>query len=115
MGGSPRISWVNVATSMPPGIPTKCTRGLQRGLFNATCCGGGASMPYHRSRVFRIEDATTVAETEFERELEIFRTEEETAQQYFFSYLSVRSLAATNGDVLKMINTTPWITAHHAM
>jgi AbiU2 len=74
-------------------------------------------MPYHRSRVFRIEDATTVAETEFERELEIFRTEEETAQQYFFSYLSVRSLAATNGDVLKMINTTPlfWITAHHAM
>jgi hypothetical protein len=55
-----------------------------------------------------------VAETEFERELEIFRTEEETAQQYFFSYCR---LAATNDDVLKMMNTTPlfWITTHHAM
>jgi len=57
------------------------------------------------------------AETEFEYELEIFRTEEETAQQYFFAYLSVRSLIATNNDVLKMVNTTPlfWKTAHHAM
>jgi len=55
--------------------------------------------------------------TEFEKELEIFRTEEETAQQYFFSYLSIRNLAAKNHDVLKMMNTAPlfWITAHHAM
>jgi hypothetical protein len=50
-------------------------------------------------------------------ELEIFRTEEETAQQYFFAYLSVRSMAAENSDVLKMMNMNPlfWVTAHHAM
>ena len=32
----------------------------------------------------------------FEDELEVFRTEEETAQQYFFAYLSVLSLAASD-------------------
>jgi hypothetical protein len=58
-----------------------------------------------------------MAETKFEEELEIFRTEEETAQQYFFSYLSVRSLAAENKAVLDVMNTAPlfWITTHHAM
>src|SRR5215469_8922436 len=52
-----------------------------------------------------------------EGELEIFRTEEEVAQQYFFSYLSVRSLAVANPAVLKMMNENPlfWITTHHAM
>jgi AbiU2 len=58
-----------------------------------------------------------VTQTKFERELEIFRTEEETAQQYFFSYLSVRSLAAKNHAVLAQMNTAPlfWATIHHAM
>jgi AbiU2 len=56
-------------------------------------------------------------QTNFEKELEIFRTEEETAQQYFFSYLSIRDLTGRNHDVLRTINTTPlfWITTHHAM
>jgi AbiU2 len=58
-----------------------------------------------------------MAQTEFEKELEVFRTEEETAQQYFFSYLSIRDLAAKNADILNVMNTTPlfWITTHHAM
>jgi hypothetical protein len=58
-----------------------------------------------------------VVQTQFEIELEIFRTEEETAQQYFFCYLSVRSLAAKNAAVLAAMNATPlfWITTHHAM
>jgi hypothetical protein len=53
----------------------------------------------------------------FEIELEVFRTEEETAQQYFFCYLSVRSLAAKSAAVLAAMNTAPlfWITTHHAM
>jgi len=53
----------------------------------------------------------------FVDELETFRTEEEVAQQYFFCYLSVRSVGAVNPDVLKKINETPlfWITTHHAM
>lgn len=50
-------------------------------------------------------------------ELELFRTEEEVAQQYFFCYLSVRSLAAAEPEVLKSMNATPlfWITTHHAL
>jgi hypothetical protein len=53
----------------------------------------------------------------FVDELELFRTEEEVAQQYFFCYLSVRSLAAAEPEVLKIMNETPlfWITTHHAM
>jgi hypothetical protein len=53
----------------------------------------------------------------FVDELELFRTEEEVAQQYFFCYLSIRTLAAAEPEVLKTINATPlfWITTHHAM
>jgi hypothetical protein len=59
----------------------------------------------------------TIPQTDFEKELEIFRIEEEVAQQYFFAYLSVRSLAAENEAVLRVMNDTPlfWITTHHAM
>jgi len=55
--------------------------------------------------------------TEFEIELEIFRKEEESAQQFFFSYLSVRLLAARNTKVLSTMNENPlfWITAHYSM
>src|ERR1700730_8268945 len=53
----------------------------------------------------------------FVHEGELFRSEEEVAQQYFFCYLSVRTLAAAEPEVLKTINATPlfWITTHHAM
>lgn len=55
--------------------------------------------------------------TEFENELEIFRKEEESAQQFFFSYLSVRTLAASSPHVLRTINENAlfWITAEHSM
>jgi hypothetical protein len=55
--------------------------------------------------------------TEFETELEVFRKEEESAQQFFFAYLSVRMQAASNPDVLQLINTQSlvWVTAHHSM
>jgi AbiU2 len=61
-------------------------------------------------------EGDVVVQTQFETELEIFRTEEETAQQYFFCYLAVRSLAK-NPAVLAAMNTAPlfWITTHHAM
>jgi hypothetical protein len=53
----------------------------------------------------------------FEEELEVFRTEEEAAQQHFFAYLSVRALAASDQAVLANMNSTPlfWKTTHHAM
>jgi ABC-type transport system involved in cytochrome c biogenesis permease component len=55
--------------------------------------------------------------TEFEIELEIFRREEESAQQFFFAYLSVRAAALSDPNVLRTINLNPlfWITAHHSM
>jgi hypothetical protein len=57
------------------------------------------------------------ADTEFGRELEVFRKEEEVAQQYFFGYLALRDLAAGNAEMLRLLNTTPlfWITTHHAL
>lgn len=65
----------------------------------------------------RLVVVTITVEAAFEQELEIFRKEEETAQQHFFAYLSVRELAASDVDVLKAMNTTPlfWLTTHHAM
>jgi hypothetical protein len=53
----------------------------------------------------------------FPDELEIFRTEQETAQQYFFAYLGQRFLLAQRDDLLQMVNENSlfWITSHHAL
>jgi hypothetical protein len=58
-----------------------------------------------------------VAETEFERELEIFRTDEEAAQQAFFCWLSFRYGMVTDTEVHRAVNVSPlfWRTTHHAM
>jgi hypothetical protein len=57
------------------------------------------------------------ADTAFGRELEVFRSEEETAQQYFFSYLALRNLPANDGEILRLMNEAPlfWITTRHAL
>ncbi len=54
---------------------------------------------------------------EFENELAIFQAEHETAQQYFFSYVSLQQIAASNSDVLRSMNETPlfWLTVESAM
>jgi AbiU2 len=53
----------------------------------------------------------------FKYELEVFRKEEEVAQQYFFSWLQIRTEFATDEQLLDRINDTPlfWITTHHAL
>jgi AbiU2 len=53
----------------------------------------------------------------FEEELEIFRTEEEGAQQYFFAYLGVRNLIAKRPEIYPLINKNSmfWITTQHAL
>jgi hypothetical protein len=60
---------------------------------------------------------STAGATEFEVELNIFRTEQETAEQYFFAYLGIRSLAAQRADVLALMNHNSvfWIISHHAL
>jgi hypothetical protein len=56
-------------------------------------------------------------ESEFERELAIFKVEHVTAQQYFFSYASLKGIAASNSAVFRSMNATPlfWLTTESAM
>lgn len=53
----------------------------------------------------------------FKEELEVFRKEEEVAQQYFFAWLQIRTEIAADEQLLERINDTPlfWITTHHAL
>jgi hypothetical protein len=55
--------------------------------------------------------------TAFADELEIFRTEEQLAQQLFLTWVSMRQLAGTDPAVLKMMNETPlyWTNVEHAL
>jgi hypothetical protein len=52
-----------------------------------------------------------------EREIDIFRKEEEEAQQSFFAYLGVRSLLAQRSDLLEVVNRNSmcWITSQHGL
>ena len=49
----------------------------------------------------------TTAEAQFERELEIFRTEAEGGTQFLYAYLAVHSLAARRRAVHRLLNETP--------
>ncbi|SNT32880.1 hypothetical protein SAMN05216374_3210 [Tardiphaga sp. OK246] len=55
--------------------------------------------------------------SDFADELELFRTEEEVAQQYFFGYLALQSIPGRNPAVLDRMNDHPlfWITTRHAL
>jgi AbiU2 len=57
------------------------------------------------------------ARSPFEHELEVFRTEEESAQQYFFGFLSLQLIPHKNADVLRQMNETSmfWITTRYAL
>jgi hypothetical protein len=54
---------------------------------------------------------------DFADELELFRTEEEVAQQYFFGYLALQHVPGRNPAVLHRMNDHPmfWITTRHAL
>jgi hypothetical protein len=54
---------------------------------------------------------------DFADELELFRTEEEVAQQYFFGYLALQHVPGRNRAVLHRMNEHPmfWITTRHAL
>ena len=56
-------------------------------------------------------------ETEFEHELEIFRTESEGAIQFFYSWQSVRAVAAGDKAVFRALNRAPlfWNTSLGAL
>jgi hypothetical protein len=60
---------------------------------------------------------TVQAPSTFEHELEMFRTEEESSQQYFFGFLALQLIPYKNPDVLRKMNETStfWITARYAL
>jgi AbiU2 len=47
------------------------------------------------------------ADALFERELEVFRIESETAAQFFYAYLAVHALAGAETSVYNLLNTAP--------
>ena len=56
-------------------------------------------------------------EKQFERELEVFRTEVESASQFLFSYFAVHAVAQDHEAVHNLFNTAPlfWNTAIGAL
>ena len=54
---------------------------------------------------------------DIQEEIEIFRKEEEAAQQTFFAYLGIRDLLAKRLDVLAAVNRNSmfWLTTNHAL
>jgi hypothetical protein len=54
---------------------------------------------------------------DLDRAIEIFRKEEEEAQQSLFAYLGVRTLLAERPDLVDMVNRNSmyWITSQHAL
>lgn len=55
--------------------------------------------------------------SDVDAEIEIYRKDEESAQQAFFAYIGIRNLIAKRPDVHAMINENAmfWLTSHHAL
>jgi hypothetical protein len=54
---------------------------------------------------------------DLEAEIEIFRKDEEAAQQFLFAYLGVRDITANRPDVLAAVNRNPmfWISSKESL
>ena len=51
--------------------------------------------------------STLAVEEQFERELEVFRTEAETAAQFFYAFLAIQASAGAKKAVHRLLNTAP--------
>jgi hypothetical protein len=49
----------------------------------------------------------TTKDEQFERELEVFRTEVEAGTQFFYAYLAVHAVAADRKPVYALLNRAP--------
>ena len=63
-------------------------------------------IPVRRSKRSRMA-VTGAPEVLFEQELEVFRTEVETALQFFYGFLAIHSCAADTPAVHRLLNTAP--------
>src|SRR5438309_9785651 len=71
----------------------------------------------HHPRHDRRDLIRPAHEMSFADELENFRMEEESAQQFFFGYLALQHIPGDNPAVLNKLNDTPtfWITARYSL
>jgi AbiU2 len=46
-------------------------------------------------------------ESDFERELEVFRTEASSASQFLYAFLTIHATAGEHADVYQLLNTAP--------
>jgi hypothetical protein len=53
------------------------------------------------------QQPTINAEADFERELEVFRTEAETAAQFFYAFLDINACLGADDAVYRLLNTAP--------
>jgi len=51
--------------------------------------------------------ATVATDARFEHELEVFRTEAETAAQFFYGYLAIQAAAGAENSIYRLLNTAP--------
>jgi len=51
--------------------------------------------------------STLSVEEQFERELEVFRTEAETVAQFFYAFLAIHASAGAKKPVFRLLNTAP--------
>jgi hypothetical protein len=58
-----------------------------------------------RTRAATVQSANAVQE--FERELEVFRTEAETVAQFFYAYLDIHACAGAEKQIYRLLNTAP--------
>jgi hypothetical protein len=64
-------------------------------------------MARRRKRHAPVPQPSVNAEADFERELEVFRTEAETAAQFFYAYLDIHGCAGADKAVYRLLNTAP--------
>ena len=58
-----------------------------------------------RTRPATVQSANAVQE--FERELEVLRTEAETVAQFFYAYLDIHACAGAENQIYRLLNTAP--------
>jgi hypothetical protein len=51
--------------------------------------------------------STVVTDAQFEHELEVLRTEAETAAQFFYGYLEIHAAAGAENSIYRLLNTAP--------
>jgi hypothetical protein len=50
---------------------------------------------------------SVATDAQFEHELEVFRTEAETAAQFFYGYLAIHAAAGAENAIYRLLNTAP--------